>query len=151
VTASALPPEVERAQEAYAKTFGQILVRRICESEPSGEVIDAQDRLKGTDAETYLVIKPSDLAEWVQRHVSDAFHDGEIAIARALDGDGEPVAWGVMGSNGKCYEPFLSGADAAAKAEMATMAGYGGAPFTVAPLFTRPTATGDTGEGGGGA
>ena len=81
-----LPPTadaVERArrEEAYAKTFGQMLARDICESEPSGAVIDAQDRLKGTEAETFLVIDPRDLAEWVQRNVSNAFYDGEITIA----------------------------------------------------------------------
>lgn len=72
--------EAVEAREEYAKTFGMELARSIYESEPSGEVIEAQDRLKGTDAETFLVIKPSDLAEWVQRHVSDAFYDGEIAL-----------------------------------------------------------------------
>lgn len=77
-------PAVEEArQEEYAKTFGLELARSICESEPSGEVIEAQDRLKGTDAETFLVIKPSDLAEFVLCHVSNAFYDGEITLAAA--------------------------------------------------------------------
>ena len=72
--------EAAEAQEAYAKTFGEILARDICESEPSGAVIEAQDRLQGTDAATFLVIAPKDLASWARRAVSNAFYDGEIRL-----------------------------------------------------------------------
>lgn len=67
-------------ESAYAKTFGEILARDICESEPCGAVIEAQDRLKGTDAETFLVIEPKVLAEFAARNVDNAFYDGEIRL-----------------------------------------------------------------------
>jgi len=91
--ANATPPTTaegrgEEAERAYAKTFGEILARDICESEPSGVVIEAQDRLQGTDAATFLVIEPKVLAEFVARNVDNAFHDGEIVLRSLPHGDG---------------------------------------------------------------
>lgn len=40
----------------------------------------------------------------------------------------------------KCMETFPSANDAHAKADAATMAGYGGGPFTVVPIYAAPPA-----------
>ena len=74
------------------------------------------------------------------------------AIARALGGDGEPVAWGVFDKNDCLWRSFDSQRDA--ERESASLnaredTGHYRAcgPYRVEPLsFTRPAATGDTGE-----
>ena len=64
------------------------------------------------------------------------------AIARALGGDGEPVAWGLTdGKAGQVLEPLFTNVSAAEAAARRT--GF----LTVVPIYTRPAATGDTGEG----
>jgi len=71
------------------------------------------------------------------------------AIARALGGDGAPVAWGVVDRNRNVvelhYHRHRDVADGAVANFNLAVPGY--APFTVVPLYTRPAATGDTGEG----
>ena len=68
-------------------------------------------------------------------------------IARALGGDGEPVAWGIIDKDGvkMLDHPFRSREAAeAVKRECEAWRWPARAPFTLSPLYTRPAATGDT-------
>lgn len=116
MTAPALPPEVERAIGQFAYA-----VRR-----------EAQE--PGEPSTTYATEQAAAL---------------RTAIARALGGDGEPVAWQIVDvKDGPTA--YIGVTEDAAWARMEKATGWNrvswGDSRHARPLYTRPAATGDTGE-----
>lgn len=90
------PTDPPRFDDAWARHVAGTAVQQLADSEPDGTVMDAQDALQGTEAESYFVVSAQTLEDTVFCAISDALSDAAM-LARSADGH-SPYCDGTCGS-----------------------------------------------------
>lgn len=163
--AARLPPEVEKALMAFARTTTLTPESVEAVAALRAAIMDAMRAAHRAEVERVArdavlralhVERNEGLSKTTKEVVDDAVaaamraatagsgaaSAASAASARALGGDGEPVAWGLLNWHGKLdTRPYFAAKDAERHRVVEESMGR---TLRVVPLYTRPAATGDT-------